>query len=49
MRMVASTADEWDDRLKQIFGGATHNEVLLGRTGEGTPPIKPGGDIGMYL
>jgi hypothetical protein len=25
---VAAIADEWDDRLKQMFGGATYQEVL---------------------
>ena len=45
--VVASTADEWDDRLKQMFGGATHHEVLAGAGGSETPPTKPGG--GGYL
>lgn len=45
--VVASTADEWDDRLKQMFGGATHHELPSGATRSGAPPIKPGG--GGYL
>jgi hypothetical protein len=45
--VVASTADEWDDRLKQMFGGATFQEVLKGRTPEEVPPTKPG--QGGYL
>jgi hypothetical protein len=49
IRMVASTGDTWDDRLKQMFGGATYQEVLAGRTAEPTPPTKPGEGIGMYL
>ena len=49
IRMVAATADEWDDRLKQMFGGATYQEVLQGRTAEPTPPTKPGEGTGLYL
>jgi hypothetical protein len=45
--VVASTADEWDDRMKQMFGGATHHEVLAGDARHEAPPIKPGG--GGYL
>jgi hypothetical protein len=49
IRMVASTADEWDDRLKQMFGGSTYQEVLASRTPElSSPPTKPGG-VGQYL
>jgi T3SS (YopN, CesT) and YbjN peptide-binding chaperone 1 len=40
--VVASTADQWDDRLKQMFGGATYQEVLTGRSGHAAPPTKPG-------
>jgi hypothetical protein len=47
IRVVASTADEWDDRLKQMFGGATYQEVLKKRTGAEPPPVKPG--QGLYL
>lgn len=47
--MVASTADEWDDRLKQMSGGATHQEVLAGRAAEAQPLVKPGVGVGMYL
>ena len=49
IHVVASTADEWDDRLKQMFGGATYQEVLAGRTAEAPPPIKPGQGTGRYL
>ena len=49
VRIVAATADEWDDRLKQMFGGATYQEVLAGRTQEAPPPIKPGEGLGQYL
>ena len=45
--IVASTADEWDDRLQQMFGGATYHDVLQGHTNEGIPPTKPGS--GGYL
>jgi hypothetical protein len=48
IRVVATTADEWDDRLKQMFGGATYQESLqaAGST-QTTPPAKPG--QGGYL
>ena len=49
VRIVASTADDWDDRLKQMFGGATYQEVLAGHTAEATPPTKPGEGVGLYL
>jgi len=42
IRVVADTADEWDDRLKQMFGGATYQEVLAGRAKGEVPPTKPG-------
>jgi hypothetical protein len=45
--VVATTADEWDDRLKQMFGGATYQEVLEGRTNHQPPHLKPGS--GGYL
>jgi hypothetical protein len=47
IQVVADTADHWDDRLKQMFGGATYQEVLSGRAGHATPPTKPG--QGGYL
>jgi hypothetical protein len=48
IRTVASTADNWDDRLKQMFGGVTYQEVLESRAGPGaSPPPKPG--AGGYL
>jgi hypothetical protein len=49
IRMVASTADNWDDRLKQMFDGATYQEVLAGQAEEASPPIKPGEGVGLYL
>jgi hypothetical protein len=47
VKIVATTADEWDDRLKQMFGGATYQDVLTNRVAEGTAPTKPG--QGGYL
>jgi hypothetical protein len=47
INVVASTANEWDERLKQMFGGATHREVIAGHARHEAPPIKPGG--GGYL
>lgn len=49
IRLVASTADEWDDKLKQLFGGATYQEVLAGRASESAPTTKPGEGVGQYL
>ena len=49
IRMVASTADLWDDRLKSMFGGVTYQEVLAGRSAEAAPPKKPGEGTGLYL
>ncbi len=46
IRVVAATADQWDDRLKQMFGGATYEEVLKDTPHE-VPRIKPG--EGGYL
>jgi hypothetical protein len=45
--VVSTTADEWDDRLKQMFGGATWQEVLTQRKDSKAPPVKPG--AGGYL
>ena len=45
--VVAATADQWDDRLKQMFGGATYQEVLHGHSAHPAPPTKPG--EGGYL
>jgi len=42
IQVVASTADQWDDRLKQMFGGATYQEVLKGSAAQQVPPVKPG-------
>ncbi|MDX1648954.1 MAG: YbjN domain-containing protein [Myxococcota bacterium] len=40
--VVARTADAWDDRMKQMFGGATYEEVRDGRTPQPAPTVKPG-------
>lgn len=42
VRVVASTADEWDDRIKQMFGGATWPDVRDGRARHAEPTTKPG-------
>jgi type III secretion system-like peptide-binding chaperone len=47
IRVVASTADEWDDRIKQMFGGASYQEVLAGHSAQPAPTTKPG--QGGYL
>jgi hypothetical protein len=47
IQAVATTADQWDDRLKQMFGGHTYQDVLKGQAAEGAPPTKPG--QGGYL
>jgi hypothetical protein len=53
--VVAETADEWDDRLKEMFGGTTYQEVLEQQGRLTSPPAKPGsGDEhqpgqGLYL
>ena len=47
VRVVASTADQWDDRLKQMFGGLTYQEALTAEGGRGAPTVKPG--QGGYL
>jgi hypothetical protein len=49
IQVVASTADEWDDRMKQMFGGATYQEAMAGRADGGPPPTKPGEGAGGYL
>jgi hypothetical protein len=47
IQIVATTADQWDDRLKQMFGGATYQDVITGRADHKAPPTKPG--QGGYL
>jgi len=42
INVVSTTADEWDDRLKQMFGGATYQEVLKREGSTGEIPAKPG-------
>jgi hypothetical protein len=49
VKVVSGTADEWDDRLKQMFGGATYQEVLSLQANGTAPPIKPGEGPGLYL
>ncbi len=49
VQTVSATADAWDDRLQQMFGGTTYQQVLAGRTIETPPPKKPGEGIGQYL
>ncbi|MBV6507223.1 MAG: hypothetical protein JJLCMIEE_00264 [Acidimicrobiales bacterium] len=44
---VARIAAEWDERIKQLFGGATYRDVLQNRTDAGAPESKPG--LGGYL
>lgn len=44
---VARIAAEWDERIKQLFGGATYRDVLQKRTDAGAPESKPG--LGGYL
>jgi len=39
---VAGIANEWDERLKQMFGGGTYQDVLMKRTDHDRPPAKPG-------
>jgi hypothetical protein len=45
--IVASTADQWDDRLKQMFGGVTHHEALAQQSDRTQALSKPG--QGLYL
>jgi hypothetical protein len=55
IRVVAATADEWDDRLKQMFGGSTFQEVHdARRDGAVVASVKPGGSdprqgTGFYI
>lgn len=50
VQMVSTTADQWDDRLKQMFGGATYQEVLSQQRVQPLPMSKPGeGTAGQYL
>jgi hypothetical protein len=48
IELVAATADQWDDQLKRMFGGATHQEVITGRAAQSPASSKPGG-VGQYL
>jgi len=49
VEVVSTTADAWDDRLKQMVGGVTYQEVLAGKAAEARPTTKPGEGVGMYL
>jgi hypothetical protein len=42
IQVVASTADEWDDRLKEMFGGLKYSETVSGDQAAGVPSVKPG-------
>jgi hypothetical protein len=46
IEVVASTADQWDDRLKQMFGGSTREESLATTIPQGSL-TKPG--QGLYV
>ena len=46
VRMVADTANEWDDRLAQMFGGTTHALLSTPEQAQRVPS-KPG--QGGYL
>jgi hypothetical protein len=45
--IVASTADQWDDRLKQMFGGSTHQEALARRSASPEQLTKPGQGLSL--
>ncbi|HEX2850212.1 MAG TPA: YbjN domain-containing protein, partial [Acidimicrobiales bacterium] len=47
IEVVASTADEWDDRIKAMFGGSTGEDVAASKAQGIAPPPKPG--EGGYL
>ena len=51
--VVSTTADEWDDRLKQLFGGLKFNEAMGDAQAQSATPVKPGeapqDGRGMYL
>jgi hypothetical protein len=49
VQVVASTADEWDDRLKQMFGGATYQEARALAQPSEQSLVKPGEGPGFYL
>jgi len=42
IQVVATTADEWDDRLKQMFGGRTYQEARREQENGGVTAVKPG-------
>jgi hypothetical protein len=41
INVVAATSDEWDDRIRQMFGGSSYEEVQK-RAESGVPQLKPG-------
>ena len=47
IEIVASTADEWDDRIKAMFGGSTGGDITASKTQSVAPSPKPG--EGGYL
>lgn len=47
VQVVATTADEWDDRIKQMFGGLKYQETIADENG--SPLVKPGEGRGLYL
>jgi hypothetical protein len=53
INIVATTTDEWDDRLKQMFGGMKYIEAIDDAQGQSAAPVKPGeapqDGRGMYL
>jgi hypothetical protein len=42
IQVVASTADEWDDRLKSMFGGLKFRETMNDEEEAEIPRVKPG-------
>jgi hypothetical protein len=42
IELVAATGDQWDDRLKQMFGGVTHQEAIASREERDVATHKPG-------
>lgn len=54
IQVVATTADEWDDRLKQMFGGRTYQEARRAQENGDVAAVKPGETkprrtTGLYL
>jgi len=53
IHIVASTADEWDDRIVEMFGGVKFSDSENGDAARGTSRTKPGGaqklGQGLYI